>query len=522
MPKGRGQFFKKAHQELEYNIDQIQELEKCSKDPVYFIKTYIRIQHPTKGNVSFELYPFQERIIKEFVNHRKNIVLAARQVGKSTISAAYLLWFASFNFDKTILIASNKEANAIEMIEKIMYMYEYLPDWLKPGIMPDQCNKHGMGFDNKSRIISTATSENSGRGLSISLLFLDEFAFVNKTIQEKFWTSIAPTLAQGGSCIIASTPNGDSDIFSTLWRSAELKLNDFNSIHIKWDESPGRDEAFKNQQIAEIGFQKFQQEYMCVFLSSDSLLIDSLILSNLTPLLKNERPLAIKNDIWFFREAKQDGMYIVSVDPSEGGGNDYTVIEVFELDRMEQIIEYRSNTKSSMQSYTILKQIINYIESKGGEVYFSIENNGIGQGIISIYENDENPPENAIFISDEGKDKKGVYTDGKNKIRSCFVFKEMLERGKLIIHSLELLKELKSFVQTKSSFKAQSGSTDDCVSACLIAIRILEQIAKYDETAYNKLYSSTSIPINSLDKINGEEGDSYSEDDDDQFMPIVL
>ena len=190
----------------------------------------------------------------------------------SITSAAYLLWFSIFHDDKTILIASNKNSNAMEMIFRIRFAYENLPFWLKPGVTDDGWNKHNITFDNGSRMISEATSENSGRGLSISLVFLDEFAFVKQSVQDEFWTSIAPTLSTGGACIITSTPNGDMDIFATIWRGAQIPhdtkkgvgINGFASQFVAWDEPPGRDEQFKEDEINRLGQRKWDQEYECL------------------------------------------------------------------------------------------------------------------------------------------------------------------------------------------------------------------------------------------------------------------
>lgn len=178
-------------------------------------------------------------------------------------AAAFLLWYSIFNFDKTVLIASNKNSNAQEMIFRIKTAYENLPMWLKPGVLDDGWNKHSMGFDNGTRIISEATSENSGRGLSISLLFLDEFAFVAPAIQDEFWTSISPTLSTGGQCIMTSTPNGDMDIYAQIWRGAQVGVNGFYPIRVRWDQPPGRDEQFKEEETGRVGERKWLQEYEC-------------------------------------------------------------------------------------------------------------------------------------------------------------------------------------------------------------------------------------------------------------------
>lgn len=272
MAKQNNPYLKRANQEHNYELEHIRELQRCMNDVVYFVRTYCKIQHPVRGAIPFELYPYQEDMLRAYAENRNVVVLSARQTGKSVTSAMFLLWYATFQADKTVLIASNKNDNAMEMIVRIKYAYEMLPHWLKAGVTDDGYNKHAIGFDNGSRIISTATSENSGRGMAISLVFLDEFAFVQQSIQETFWTSISPTLATGGNCIITSTPNGDSDLFSKIWRGANIPLtqdsklgsNGFYPIQVRWNEPPGRDEKFQKEETAKIGEIKFRQEYLCV------------------------------------------------------------------------------------------------------------------------------------------------------------------------------------------------------------------------------------------------------------------
>lgn len=268
---------KKAHAQIEYTPEMIEEVRKCAADPVYFCRNYVYILHPTRGQILFNLYDYQEEILHNYQTHRLNILLSARQTGKTETSAAYILWYAIFHPNKRILIASNRSSNAMEIIEKIQNAYEELPDWLKPGIDPNNWNKHTCKFENKSRIDSETTSERSGRGKAISLLYCDEFAFVQPHIQEEFWKSMFPTLSTGGNCIISSTPNGDSDKFAELWRTAELnnevrgddddgneQVLQFKSMWIKWDMPPGRDDQFKRDQIAILGERNWLQEYECV------------------------------------------------------------------------------------------------------------------------------------------------------------------------------------------------------------------------------------------------------------------
>ena len=526
MARAKNPRLKRPNEEQEYTPEQVMELKRCAEDPVYFIKTYVRIQHPKEGSVPFELYDYQEDMVRAYKENRWVAVLSARQTGKSITSAAYLLWYAMFHFDKTVLIASNKNSNAMEMILRIRYAYENLPHWLKPGVQEDGWNKHNVGFDNNSRIVSTATSEDSGRGMSISLLFLDEFAFVPHNVQEDFWTSILPTLSTGGSCIMTSTPNGDMNKFAVLWRGANIPrkrgskigTNGFYPIQVRWDQPPGRDEQFKEDTIAKLGDRKWMQEYECEFLSSDSLLIDSLFLANITPHIEKIKPVNEHKGVVFFRKIKPGGTYLVGVDPATGSGEDYSVITVFEFPQMVQVAEYRSNTMSTNDLYGMLKNVLMYLEKKQTTVYFSVENNGVGEGVIALFEADEHPPETAEFVSELGKDKRGMYTTAKVKMRACVNLKEMLEKGNLHIMSHILLAELKSYARKRGAYEAQLGATDDSISAVLIVIRLVEEIATYDQEAFDKLYTTDFEQWD----YNGVD-DGYGDyDESDEGTPMVF
>lgn len=499
MARAKNPYLKRANEQYGYTIEQIYEIEKCRTDPVYFIKTYCQIQHPVQGTIPFALYPYQENMLTTYASHRQTIVLSARQTGKSQTSAAYLLWYAAFHPDKVVLIASNKNENAMEMIVRIRFMYEHLPHWLKPGLTEDGWNKHSVGFDNGSRIHSTATSETAGRGLSISLLFLDEFAFVRDTVQQAFWTSMAPTLATGGSCIITSTPNGDTNLFATLWRGANnpdpdstepnVGINGFASVEVLWDAAPGRDQRFKDTEIAKIGELRWLQEYECKFLSSDPLLVDTIVAANIDKAIKNIVPYGVYQDITFFVKPDPSSTYLIGMDCATGSGSDYTAIEVFEFPSMVQVAEWRSNTTSSPTAYAMLKRVLKMYERIGSTVYFSVENNGVGEAIIALFEQDEYPPTTAEFVSESGKNRKGITTSGKTKMKSCLLFKDMVERDNIHISSKSLVAEIKHFVRKAGSYAAKPGSTDDLIMATTIVLRLLDELSSFDQDAYDRLYS---------------------------------
>jgi len=536
MARSRNSRLKKSHTQMEYTPDQIRELGKCLEDPVYFMKQYVYIKHPVLGQILFSLFYYQEEMIRNFQHNRFCINLLPRQVGKTECISAYILWFAMFNPDKTIIIASNKADGAKEIIAKIQNAYEELPHWLKPGIDESSWNKHTAAFDNGSRIMSFATAEDTGRGYAVSLLYCDEFAFVPDHIQEAFWTSIYPTLSTGGSCIISSTPNGDINKFAELWRAAELGANEFKSFTVPWNARPGRDEAFKQNVISTFGLQKWLQEYECKFISSDHTLINTEIVSKLELSLRGFQPAFILPNKTlepqpFYKKINRDGTYLIGVDPATGTGADFTVIEVLEFPTMVQVMEYRSNTLSTPDIYAYLKKILTFFEHFSKEVYFSIENNGVGQGILALYEKDEKAPTKASLISDgDKKNSLGMFTTDKNKMEACLILKNMFENGSMTLYSTTVLKELKSYKRAKGAYEAKKGATDDCISALLIILKMLKEIATYDEKAYHALYTINLNQDSSMEwvdvvhkDINGGNTPPEEEyDENAEPMPMVI
>ena len=519
---------KKAHTDIEYSNETAQELIRCATDPKYFIQNYVYIKHPVRGKIRFDLYDYQEKMVKLYNKEDYAIVMSARQTGKTETICAYLLWFAMFNEDVTVLVASNKSDNAKEIIAKIQYAYEELPDWLKPGIDDDSWNKHECRFDNSSRIVSTTTSADSGRGMAISLLYCDEFAFVKANIQQAFWTSISPTLATGGRCIISSTPNGNSNLFSKLWKGAENGINEFTSMHVPWNAPPGRDEEFKRKQIGLLGRRKWLQEYECVFLSSDITLIDSFTLNQIElEMDKNyaeyggESPLAFKiGDLEFFKKINKSVAYIVTVDVASGNGNDYSVIQVTEFPSLEQVLEFRSNNTNEKFLYSRLKNLLLFLQQNSKEVYFSVENNGLGASILALYEYDETPPQTAYLISDPNSKRLGLSMSETTKRGASMKLKHMVENRTYKFHSRQLLKEFKSYTRQGANFKAEVGATDDTISALLILMRVLEEMADQNPYAYDKIYNATGH-----DEQQEEWDEEFTDDPksiDDMAMPIMF
>ncbi len=255
---------------------ELEDFVKCC-DPVtgylYFMDNFFMIQHPTKGSMNYHPWEFQERLIETYHKYRFSISLMPRQSGKSTSAAGYLLWYAMFIPDSTILVAAHKYTGAQEIMQRIRYAYENCPDHIKAGVTT--YNKGSLDFENGSRIVSATTTENTGRGMSITLLYLDEFAFVRPSIAQEFWTAITPTLSTGGKAIITSTPNSDEDQFALIWKGAnktedefgnttELGVNGFRAFRAYWHEQPGRDQKWADEMRAQLGDDRFNREIGCL------------------------------------------------------------------------------------------------------------------------------------------------------------------------------------------------------------------------------------------------------------------
>ena len=194
---------KQAHATIEYTPETLQEFSNCMDDksgPLYFMKNFMRIQHPTKGGIPFDPFDYQLELIDNYNNFRYSINMLGRQMGKTTVAAGYLLWYAMFKSDSTILVAAHKASGANEIMQRIRYAYESCPDHIRAGV--SEYNKGSITFDNGSRIVASTTTETTGRGMSLTLVYCDEFAFVRNTIAKEFWTSLSPTLATGGKCIV--------------------------------------------------------------------------------------------------------------------------------------------------------------------------------------------------------------------------------------------------------------------------------------------------------------------------------
>jgi len=494
---------KKPHTKQHFTEQQMVEFLRCSDaitGPLYFLSNYLHIQHPTKGKLLYQPYDYQKELIDVYTSNRFSINLLSRQTGKTTTAAGYLLWYAMFVPDSTILIAAHKYSGVQEIMQRIRYAYELCPDYIRAGAT--SYNKGSIEFDNGSRIVAQATTENTGRGMAITLLYLDEFAFVRPSIAKEFWTSISPTLSTGGKAIITSTPNSDEDQFALLWKGANktedefgnqtpLGINGFKAYECNWTRHPDRDQQWADEELGRIGEERFKREHLNCFIINDETLIPGTTLVDMDGI----EPISKIGQVRWYGKPKPDRIYTVALDPSLGTGGDPSAIQVFEANTTTQIAEWKHNKTDIPTQIRILVDIITYINDiidDPTSIYYSIENNNIGEAaLISLEEfGEHNIP--GVMLSEPKRAgnvrryRKGFGTTHKTKIEACAKLKTLVTSKRMTVNSKSLISELKNFVATGQSFAAKVGETDDLVMATVLSIRMF-QILK----TYHKELSST-------------------------------
>ena len=483
---------------------ELQDFIKCC-DPdtgyLYFMDNFFMIQHPTKGSMVYHPWAYQKRLIETYHNYRYSISLMPRQSGKSTSAAGYLLWYAMFVPDSAILVAAHKYTGAQEIMQRIRYAYENCPDHIKAGVTT--YNKGSLDFENGSRIVSATTTENTGRGMSITLLYLDEFAFVRPSIAKEFWTAITPTLSTGGKAIITSTPNSDEDQFAFIWKGAnkteddfgnttEVGVNGFRAYRAHWSEQPGRDDKWAAEMKSQLGEDRFNREIGCEFIIADETLINP----NTLIAMEGIEPVSRIGQVRWYKKPIKGNIYCVGLDPSLGTGGDPSAIQIFEANTTTQVGEWKHNKTDIPSQIKLLAQINKHIAECTNEpnnIYYSIECNGIGEAaIVSLNEYGEsNIP--GIFISEVGKGRRGFNTTNKSKLASCAKFKTLVESKKMTVNSRSLISELKAFVAHGGSYAAKIGDTDDLIMASLLVTRMLQQLSDFHYDLENQIRDHNEV-----------------------------
>jgi len=495
---------KRVNMPMQLTEDQVREYVKCAEDPVYFIENYVKVVMLDKGFVQINLYPFQKDAIEKFNKNRRIIVKAGRQVGKTTMVVGYILWYVLFNTDKSVAILANKAATAREILSRIKLAYEALPHWIQQGVKT--WNKGDIELENGCRILANSTASSAIRGFSISLLYLDEFAFVPTNIADEFFTSVYPTISSGteSKILISSTPNGMNHFYK-MWNDAVEDNNGFTHISANWREVPGRDQKWADEQFRVLGEQKFMQEMECEFLGSSGTLISAVALRALS-LAKPIANTGIEN-FKVYDEAKPDHLYFMVVDTSRGKGLDYSAFTVIDATALpyKVVATYKDHEISPLVYPAILKQVGTYYNN----AYQLVETNDNGQQIVDILF-DDYEYENILSTVEHGKSKlnkkllvnfgfgqksgRGVKTTKSVKRLGCSILKNLIERQQLIITDYDIISELSTFVSNGVSYEAEEGSHDDLVM-CLVLFAWLT----------NQRFFSDMTDVNIRQKLNAEQ-----------------
>jgi len=437
-----------------FTQEEVSEYVKCMKDPIYFAETYIKVISLDTGLVPFKPYDYQERMFNHFNDNRFSIVLACRQSGKSISTVIYILWYAIFHPEKTIAILANKGATAREMLSRVTLALENLPFFLQPGCKA--LNKGNITFANNTKIVAAATSGSSIRGLSVNLLFLDEFAFVENAAE--FYTSTYPVVSAGKETkvIITSTANGVGNVFHRLYEGAVQNSNQFKPFRVDWWDVPGRDEKWKKETVSNTSELQFEQEFGNSFHGTSNTLISSNTLLG----LKAQNPIEVRNDVYFYEKPQVGYRYIMTVDVSKGRGQDYSTFNVLKISDIgfSQVCTYRNNLVSPM----IFPDIIVKIASLYNEAMVIIENNDVGQVVCNhVYYDFEY--ENTFVSSSVKADGIGVMMTKRVKRIGCSNLKDIVELSKLHLVDANTIDELSTFEIKGGSYSASAGNHDDLV-----------------------------------------------------------
>lgn len=476
--------------------DRIQEIVKCGQDPIYFINKYMSVQHPKRGTLPFETYPFQDDVIKAMQDHRLNIVLKSRQLGLSTITAAYAAWLAIFYKDKNILIIATKKDVAMNLMKKIKFMIKSLPEWL---VMPtfDE-TMTSMRFSNGSEIKAVPTSPDAGRSEALSLLIVDEAAVIRDF--EEIWTGLSPTLSTGGSAIVLSTPLGVGGQYYKLWMEASAGSNGFNPIRLPWFVHPEHDEEWFKNETKSLSKKQISQEYLCDFISSGDTYFQGSILEYVRELIAEPlEKTGEDRNVWIWRRPRFDRKYVISADIATGVATDYTAFHVFDADTSEVVCEYMGKAPPDRAA----EMMLHY-----GKIYnmamLAPENNGVGWACASAlrksgyarlyYETCKGDPFN--YVSLDENDLPGFNTQHAKRVQILTKLEEMLRNKQIITYSRRLYEQLQAFIWRGMKPQAMKDSSDDLILSLAIGAWIVgggTDINEHDNAMALAMLKATKI-----------------------------
>ena len=466
---------KRAHVPIEFTAEQVEEVIKCSQDVVYFIENYVKIINLDEGLVPFNMYPFQQDMANMITDNRFSVIKTCRQAGKTTTSAAVILWHVLFNESYTIAILANKLSTAREILSRVQRAYENLPMWLQQGVIV--WNKTSIELENGSQIIASSTASSAIRGYSINFLYLDEFAFVPRNIQDDFFTSVYPTIISGTNTkvVITSNPNG-FDLFYKIWINSVENRNEYSNFMVNWWDVPGRDEEWKQKTIANTSEDQFRQEFDAEFLGSANTLISPNILKILAFI--DPKSKHYDGSLSIYEEPEDGRNYFLVADVSRGVGIDASAFLVYDVTEMpyKVVAAYKNNLIEPI----LYPEIIYQVARSYREAFVMIEINDNGQQIADILHQDLEY-ENIVYTTVKGRagqvlgagfapnTQRGVRTTKQVKRLGCVNMKTMIEKQQIILNDFNVINELSTFINKGNGYEAESGAHDDLVM-CIVLL----------------------------------------------------
>ena len=461
---------------------QVSEIVKCGKDPHYFINSYVKIQHPERGTISFDTYPFQDDCVDNFIANRFNVIVKSRQLGLSTLVAAYAVWLAVFYKDKNILVIATKLAVAQNFIKKVKVAIRGLPPWL---VLPEIIgnNKQLIEFSNGSSIKAIPTSDDAGRSEALSLLIIDEAAFVRNF--DDLWMGLYPTLSTGGRAIVLSTPNGVGGQYYDLYMQAAAGENDFHPIKLPWDVHPERDDEWFAAEAKQMKPQQIAQELMCDFAASGDTFLTSREIEYVRSCVKT--PIdrwGPENAVWVWKYPLAEKKYLISADVARGDGADYSTFVVFDVNSSEVVADFKAKIPPDH-----FAQVLAEAGRRYNNAVLAPESNTYGYAVLMKLNELKYP---AIYFAKE-KDKfaamygegnigkGGFSTQGPSRAKILTKLEEVIRNKNLMIHSSRIYEELKTFIWKGTKPQAMRGKNDDLVMALAIGCWLFDASADYSK-----------------------------------------
>jgi hypothetical protein len=495
----------------------LNEYKKCAQDPIYFMRKYVKIQNPNEGGtVPFDLYPFQEDTLNRFHNDRFLLILKSRQLGITTLVSAYSLWQMIFNSDRNILVISIKQEISKEIITKVRFANDHLPSFLK--IQATEDNRLSLRLKNGSMIGATSSAKDAGRSKALSLLVLDEAAFIDEA--KEIWTSAFNTLSTGGRAIVLSTPNGVGNWFHEMWVNAEKGKNDFKTLRLHWDLHPRRDQKWRDEQTKQLGVRGASQECDCDFLTSGTNVIDLMTLAEYEdrkiagrPEMGVKDPIEFRysNALWMWDYPKETNDYVICADPARGDGTDYSAAHVLNIETLEQVAEFQQQITPKEFGNILVNLATEY-----NDALLIVEYNGLGPAVLQqiVDRNYKNTFYSSLdlkvvevarqivsrYYAEEKKLKPGFTTTLST--RPLLISKlEAYFRERIVdIHSIRTIQELKTFVWENGKAQAAQNYNDDLTMALCLGLWVRD-------TAIRLRQEGIILSRNMLDKISVQKAD---------------